>query len=64
MQSTDLNPRDARLERDMTRFQGHVERVYVYSGGCLRVTYHDDLQNVIIAGIERVSNIYMSLYRN
>jgi hypothetical protein len=59
-----LNPRDTRLERDMTTFQGRVESVSVYSGGFLDVTYHDDLQNVIIAGIQRVSRVYMSLYWN
>lgn len=61
---TRLNPRDARLERDMTRFQGRIQSVRVYSGGFLDVEYHDTLQNVTIAGIERVSRVYMSLYWN
>ena len=62
LQMTNLNPRDPRLERDMTRFEGRVRSVRVISGGCLDVYYHEELRDVTIAGIACVSRIYMCLY--
>jgi hypothetical protein len=63
LQLTRLNPRDVRLERDMTRFLGHVLFVTVYQGDHFNVHY-DDLRNVTIAGIQHIRWISMILSRD
>ncbi len=61
LQTTRLNPRHVRLERDMGSFHHRVRSAAVFAGGFLDVSYQIDWDNITIAGIRHVSRIYMSL---